>query len=654
MVTDQTTLTSHTKARFRQESEEREGITSLCLHQIFEEQAERTPEATALVDGQRRMTYRELNQRANQVAHYLLSRGVRADELVGLWMERSWEMVVGILGILKSGAAYLPLDAAYPAERVNYMLEDSQAPMILTQRRLAGEAVFGGTAVIFLEEESAALGRESAANPAASASPENLAYVIYTSGSTGQPKGVMIEHRQVTRLFSSTRAWFHFNERDVWTLFHSHAFDFSVWEIWGALLYGGRLVVVPYGESRSPQAFHELICQEGVTVLNQTPSAFRQLMAVDEERPNSNRLALRFVIFGGEALELSSLRGWVARHGDQKPQLINMYGITETTVHVTYRPIRQADIEAGAGSMIGQPIPDLELLVLDEKGRVAPPGTTGEMYVGGAGLARGYWRRPELTAERFVVHPFKGATGERLYRTGDLARSTSDGDLEYRGRIDHQVKIRGFRIELGEIESVLRRHPGIRDVLVMTRDEAGAEKKLAAYYIGRQADSPSVSELQRFTRQSLPEYMVPAAWVRLEAFPLTTNGKVDRRALPPPSSQRTSLTTEYVAPRNETEQSLAFIWQTTLGIEAVGIEDNFFDLGGHSLHMAEIEGKILRQMGREVHVTTLFQYPTISALADYLAETTNGSSLSLKKARDRARLRRAALAQSQSASKTGD
>lgn len=622
--------------------------SALCLHALFEKQVERNPEAPALADGSRRLTYRELNRRANQIARVLRQQGVGTDQLVGVWMDRSWEMVAAILGILKAGAAYLPLDAAYPKERVAYMLADSQAPLVISERRLAGEADFSGTSVWFLKEEPGAVDQESGANPDFPVAPENLAYVIYTSGSTGLPKGVMIEHRQVTRLFSATRSWFDFDERDVWTLFHSHAFDFSVWEIWGALLYGGRLVVVPYEVSRSPQAFYELLAQEKVTVLNQTPSAFRQLMAVDEAGASLNELALRYVIFGGEALDLSSLRGWLARHGERKPQLINMYGITETTVHVTYRPIRQADIEVGAGSMIGQPIPDLELLVLDEQGRKVPVGTAGEMYVGGAGLARGYWRRPELTAERFVAHPFKGEAGARLYRTGDLARYRDDGDLEYLGRIDHQVKIRGFRIELGEIESVLRRHPLIRDVLVMAREEAGEEKRLVAYYVGPQPGNPSMRELQQFTRQSLPDYMVPAAWVSLEAFPLTTNGKVDRRALPAPSSRRSFLTTEFVAPRTEIEETLAAIWRRILGIDEVGIEDNFFDLGGHSLHTAEVEAKIRQQMGREIHVTALFQYPTISALASHLAATAAGSSLSLNKARERARLQRAVLAQSPS------
>lgn len=620
--------------------------SALCLHTLFEKQVERNPEAPALTDGSRRLTCRELNRRANQIARVLRRQGVGTDQLVGVWMDRSWEMVAAILGILKAGAAYLPLDAAYPKERVAYMLSDSQAPLVISERRLAGGADFGGTSVWFLKEEPGIVDPESEANPDFPMTPENLAYVIYTSGSTGLPKGVMIEHRQVTRLFSATRAWFNFDERDVWTLFHSHAFDFSVWEIWGALLYGGRLVVVPYEVSRSPQAFYELLVREKVTVLNQTPSAFRQLMAVDEAGASLNELALRYVIFGGEALDLSSLRGWLERHGERQPQLINMYGITETTVHVTYRPIRQADIEAGAGSMIGQPIPDLELLVLDEQGRKVPVGTAGEMYVGGAGLARGYWRRPELTAERFVAHSFKGEAGARLYRTGDLARCREDGDLEYLGRMDQQVKIRGFRIELGEIESVLRRHPLIRDVLVMAREEAGEEKRLVAYYVGRQPGGPAVRELQQFTRQSLPDYMVPAAWVNLEAFPLTTNGKVDRRALPAPSSRRSFLTTEFVAPRTETEETLAAIWRRALGIDEVGIEDNFFDLGGHSLHTAEVEAKIRQQMGREIHVTALFQYPTISALASHLAATAAGSSPSLNKARERARLQRAVLAQS--------
>ncbi len=418
---------------------------SRTLHAWFERQVKRTPDAPALTFEGHTLTYAQLNERANRLAHYLRKRGARPDRLVGLCLSRSLELVVGILGILKSGAAYLPLDLAYPKERIAEILADAEAPLLLTLTRDVPQLP-DHAEIIRIDGDSAAIGTESAADPAPLAVPKNLAYVIYTSGSTGKPKGCEITHANVARLFTATEHWFHFAANDVWTLFHSHAFDFSVWEIWGALLYGGRVVVVPLETARSPAAFLRLLAAEKVTFLNQTPSAFRALIEADVSTGAPRPLALRSIVFGGEALELQMLRPWIDRRGDAKPELVNMYGITETTVHVTYRRILRADVEAGAGSVIGRPIADLRVLLLDPDGELVPRGVTGEMYVGGAGVARGYLRRPELTAERFVEWPARSATA-RLYRTGDLARWLDDGSLEYLGRIDHQVKIRGFRIE---------------------------------------------------------------------------------------------------------------------------------------------------------------------------------------------------------------
>ncbi|MFY9826670.1 MAG: amino acid adenylation domain-containing protein, partial [Thermoanaerobaculia bacterium] len=434
------------------------------VHRLFETQVDRAPDAPAVTSDGETLTYGELEARANRLAHHLLATGVRPGDLVALRFERSAGMVVAILAALKAGAAYLPLDPGYPEERLAFTLEDSGATVLVTRETLEAAAAC------------------SAGRPAVPADPELPAYVIYTSGSTGRPKGVVIPHGHVTRLFSATQAWFGFGPADVWTLFHSYAFDFSVWEIWGALLHGGRLVVVSHGLARSPEAFYGLLRDERVTVLNQTPSAFRQLLWAEESvlAGADSDLALRLVIFGGEALEPAALAPWFERHGDERPRLVNMYGITETTVHVTYRPVRRDDL--AAGSVLGVPIPDLTLQIVDRGLEPQPIGVPGEIAVGGAGVATGYLGRPELTAERFVPDPW-GAPGARLYRSGDLARRLPDGDLEFLGRIDHQVKVRGYRVELGEIEAALARHPAVREAVVGTRPGPAGETRLVAWVV---------------------------------------------------------------------------------------------------------------------------------------------------------------------------
>ncbi|TMN74837.1 non-ribosomal peptide synthetase, partial [Pseudoalteromonas maricaloris] len=371
------------------------------------------------------------------------------------------------------------------------------------------------------------------------------------------------------------------SEADVWTLFHSYAFDFSVWEIWGALAYGGRLVVVPYWVSRSSGDFYQLLVQEKVTVLNQTPSAFNLLIAEDGRRDES--LALRYVVFGGEALNFTQLKPWVARHGDNAPELVNMYGITETTVHVTYRRIREQDLTQGRGaSLIGKPLADLDILLLNEKQVLVPDGIVGEMYVSGHGVSRGYLNREDLSAERFVCLPGQGV--KRFYRTGDLARRQGGGELEYLGRIDHQVKVRGFRIELGEIEHALATHSDIQEALVLARDNGENNSQLVAYLVVGDSERETgalIEDVKGHIRQALPEYMVPSAYMILEALPLTANGKVNVKALPEPDIGLSRA--EYVAPKSDTERALCSIWQQVLEVERVGIMDNFFQLGGHSL-----------------------------------------------------------------------
>jgi len=585
-----------------------------CIHQLFEAQVEQTPEAIAVVFEGGLLTYRELNARANRLAYDLNELGVGPETLVGLCLERSLEIIVGVLGVLKAGGAYVPLDPASPTERLAFMLEDSEIQVLLTQEQVISHLPPHHAQVVYLDtiDPSAQFDAAQApTNPVNRITADNAAYVIYTSGSTGKPKGVLITHYNVTRLFQATHSWFHFDQNDVWTLFHSYAFDFSVWEIWGSLLYGGRLVVVPYWSSRSPEMFYKLLSEEKVTVLNQTPSAFGQLIEIDKASMNSQDIALRLVLLGGEALDFQTLKPWFDRHGDRRPQLVNLYGITETTVHVTYRPITKEDLFTSRGSLIGVPIPDLELYVLDQSQNPVPIGVPGELYVGGAGLGRGYLNRPELTAERFIANPFPPGAGKRLYRSGDLVRYLANGDIEYRGRIDGQIKIRGFRVELAEIEAVLRQHADVREVAVISRGEKPAEKRLMAYVVPAQ-QAPTVSELNRFLRQKLPEYMVPAAFMFLDTLPLTANGKIDRRSLPVPDQNRPEQESSFVAPRTPVEELLAQIWAEVLKLEQVGIHDKFFELGGHSLSVSQVASRIQRDFLVVLPLRILFDAPTIA------------------------------------------
>jgi len=589
----------------------------------FERQVAATPSAPALTFEAQTLTYAELNARANQVARQLVARGVNVGDYVGLFLERSVEMVVGLLGILKAGGAYVPFDPTSPAERLAFMLNDAGIKVLVTHSSLAKAAPCETLCL-----DVADLSTESIENLGRAIGPQSPAYIIYTSGSTGQPKGCIVTHANVTRLFTATDHWYHFGVHDVWTLFHSIAFDFSVWELWGALLYGGRVVVVPHLVSRSPEAFHQLLQREGVTVLNQTPSAFKQLIQADLKQPPLQNalpsvleraggeapLALRYVIFGGEALDLPSLRPWFDAHGDTQPQLVNMYGITETTVHVTYRPLTRTDV-ASSASLIGQPIPDLELHILDAWQQPVPLGVPGEIYVGGAGVSNGYLNRSELTAHRFISHLTLTTHPARLYRTGDLARFTANGDIEYLGRIDSQVKIRGFRIELGEIEALLTAHPAVQTAAVIVRG-IDADKRLIAYVVAANGHAPLPDDLRAHLKQHLPAYMLPAAFVILEKLPLNQNGKLDRQALPEPQATPTA----FAVPRTDTERALAEIWRAVLKVDAIGAHDNFFDIGGNSLTLLQVHARLRETFNTDLDVIELFQYPTLDALAARLTQ----------------------------------
>jgi amino acid adenylation domain-containing protein len=586
---------------------------------MFEEQVRRSPHAIAVVDREHRLTYRELNARANRLARLLRLAEVRPESIVGILLNRGADLVVSMLAVWKAGGAYLPLDPDYPTERLRFMLVDAGARVVVSESRLRSRLGDYSGQVVCLDQRASLFATKGEHNPSPLSRPDDLAYVIYTSGSTGQPKGVMVEHHSIVQLLHEGGHRFDFGQQDVWTLFHSSAFDFSVWETWGALLFGGRLVVVPWLVSRSPSDFLRLLASEGVTILNQTPSAFMSMLKAIEGEPGALTPSLRLVIFGGEPLEVNRLRAWMQRMGDQHPELVNMYGITEATVHSTCQRVNIHDLDVREGTfVIGRPLEDRYLVALDEHLNLVPIGVPGELHIGGTGVARGFLGRPGLTAERFIPNPYGTIPGERLYRTGDLVRWRRDGTLEYLGRIDQQVKIRGFRIELGEIEATLGRHPHVREAVVVVRADRQKEPRLVAWVVADQGVAPSADELRTFLAERLPDFMVPSLFVPLESLPMSLNGKVDRAALSDPGQNRPELGTGFVAPRNRLEKLLASAWSEVLGIAEPGIDDNFFALGGHSLLATQLIAR-LRGQGLECTLVDLLRSQSIRDLGSRLA-----------------------------------
>ncbi|MFF2954219.1 amino acid adenylation domain-containing protein [Kitasatospora sp. NPDC057965] len=569
-----------------------------CLHHLFERAVDEHGARPAVDDGTESLDYAELDRRANRLAHALRARGVRPGDRVGLLLERTVAVPVAILAVLKTGAAYVPVDLAAPADRAALVFGDTAVTAVLTDR--PDRAPDGPWQTLDLTARAAEIAAHPDTRPPAAGRPGDLAYLIFTSGSTGRPKGVGVAHEHVSRLLDSGRDHFGFGPDTTWTLFHSYAFDWTVWELWGALLHGARLVVVPYLTSRSPEEFAELLDRRRVTHLCLTPSALRQLEPALRRHPRELP-ALRWIMLGGEALDPGVVQRWHDLDPLPPARLCNLYGITETTVHVTIHDVA----EGGSGferSLIGEPMPHLTAAVLDDWLRPCPPGVPGELYIGGGSLAHGYWGRPGLTAGRFVADP-TGPPGARLYRTGDVAKRLPDGGLEYVGRADFQVKLRGFRIELGEIENALAAHPDVDACVVTVHDD-----RLAAYVTGRAPE-----DLRGFLGRSLPEYMVPASVTVLDALPLTVNGKVDRAALPAPGRAAPERSGRHVEPRTPEEELFAAVWTEVLGVPGIGVHDDFFHLGGDSIRAVQLAGA-LHDRGWQLSLRDVFNAPTVAAL----------------------------------------
>jgi amino acid adenylation domain-containing protein len=582
-----------------------------CLHELFCAQAALTPSAVAVEVGEQQLTYEQLEARANQVAHHLVALGVQPEQLVGICVTRSLEMVAGLLGILKAGGAYVPVDPSYPAERQSYMLSNSQAPVVLTLEALRDQLPSTDARVVSLDGERAEIQARPATPPQVAADPEQLAYVIYTSGSTGKPKGVQIPHRALVNFLETMRERPGLDAEDVLVAVTTLSFDIAGLELYLPLTTGARIVIATSEATEDPRALAALLERSRATIMQATPTTWRMLL--DGGWPG--RAGMK-ALCGGEALPVA-LSDRLVSAG---LQLWNMYGPTETTIWSTCEQIATE----GQTLTIGRPIANTTLYILDERMHPVPIGEAGELWIGGDGLARGYRGREDLTGERFVAHPFDSTPGARIYRTGDLARYRPDGKVEFLGRIDHQVKVRGFRIELGEIETVLTRHPAVHEAVVVARG-SNADAELAAYVLAAQGHPPAPAhELRRHCGESLPDYMVPSTVTTLQAFPLTPNGKVDRNALPEPVRER-STGDELIAPGTDMERRLASIWERELGIHPIGVTDNFFDLGVTSIVAATLFAAIERDLGDGLPLGAIFRAPTIRKLAT-LIEDGKGSS----------------------------
>ncbi|MCC5641834.1 non-ribosomal peptide synthetase [Nostoc sp. CHAB 5824] len=603
-----------------------------CIHQLFESQVEKTPDAVALIFNNQDLTYKDLNSRANQLAQYLQTLGVGTETLVGICIERSLEMVVALLAILKAGGAYVPLDPGYPQERLAFMLSDTQVSVLLTQKELVTKLPTHTAFVICPDADWNKIAQNKTENLSTSITADNLAYVMYTSGSTGTPKGVSVIHRGVVRLVKETN-YVHLTDEEIILQLAPISFDASTFEIWGCLLNGGQLVICP-PHTPSLEELGQILQKYQVTTLWLTAGLFHLIV---DDKINALK-SLHQLLAGGDVLSVPHVQKFLQTV--ENCQLINGYGPTENTTFTCCHTIT-APLQPGVSIPIGRPIANTKVYILDNNLQPVSIGEVGELCIGGDGLARGYLNRPDLTAEKFIFHSFDSNLATRLYKTGDLARYLPDGTIEFLGRIDNQVKIRGFRIELGEIEREIAQHPDVREVVVLARQDEIGEKQLTGYIVPHYNSRYTHNKLRSFLQQRLPHYMVPSAFVMLESLPLTANGKVDRHKLPAPSRERPQLEQAYIAPQTDLERLLAGILSELLKIDRVGIDDNFFDLGGTSISILQVAVRVKQELGIELPVVKLFQYSTIGSLANYLYSNQN-SQPSHDKLQNRAQRQQAA------------
>ncbi len=601
-----------------------------CINVLFEEQVKATPDAIALVFNDQEMTYGELNAQANQIAHFLQDKGVGLETKVGICVERSFEMIAGILGILKAGGVYVPLDPHYPIDRIAFMLEDTGITILLTLQKLLDKLPQGTPRVVCLDSDWQEIQAARVENLPVETKAENIAYVMYTSGSTGMPKGVSIPHRGVVRLVRNTN-YVKLGRDEVFLQLAPISFDASTFEIWGSLLNGAKLVIFQAARP-SLDELVQSIDRLGITTLWLTAGLFHEMM----ERHPDGLTSVRQLLAGGDVLSVAHVKN-AAKQADRR--IINGYGPTEnTTFACCYRVQPDGNIDSSVP--IGRPVANTTVYILDRSMRPVPVGISGELYIGGDGLARDYLNRPKLTAERFVPNPFSRLPGARLYRTGDRVRYRNDDNIEFLGRDDNQVKIRGYRIELGEIQAHLGGHPAIEDTVVVVREDSPGDKTLVAYTTSTNSPVPTTTELRRFLSELLPDYMVPSAFVAMVSFPLTPNDKVDRDALPTPDGVRPDLLVEFVAPTSSVELAISTAWREVLNLEKVGLHDNFFELGGHSLHLMQVHNKLNDKFAKALKMVDLFRFPTVAALAEFVERADNESS-ALRESQSRAQQRRA-------------
>jgi amino acid adenylation domain-containing protein len=590
-----------------------------CVHELFAEQAAQRPEAVALVASGEQLTYAELNARSNRLAHYLRRAGLQPEGRAGLLLERNADAAIALLGVLKAGGGYVALDPSHPPERIRQMLADAGASMLLTTRQLADSLTGHGAKLICLDADARHISAESAENPAPVADARNLAYLVYTSGTTGQPKGILVQHRSLVNAIYAFITHHRVTEDDRILQFASLSFDVATEEFFAAWLSGARLVMRPEPAAVAPEQFVQFLEDEGVTLVNLPASFWAEWATAIAERGCRMPPQLRRVVVGNEKTLPESLAKWQRAVG----HLVtwnNAYGPSETTITASnYEPQRGEDREGASAVPIGRPVMNATMYVLDRAQQLMPVGVAGELCIGGAGLARGYQGQPGQTAERFTPNRYDAAGGERMYRTGDLARYLPDGNIEFLGRVDEQVKVRGFRIELGEIETVLSQHDGVREAVVVARPDERGNNRLVAYVVESEGRTATAGDLRRYLKDTLPDYMIPATFVTLDALPLTPNGKVDRKHLPEADGARPELEEAYVAPRSELERGIANVWQEVLKVEKVGVHDNFFNLGGHSLLIVQVNNRLHEVLRVDVSLIDMFKYPTVNALAEYLS-----------------------------------